>query len=92
MEKKILDIYTPIIITEEISVEELLKKYFSNGEIKRLKKQNGIKIANCITSKWVKVGKVLFILTSSEEAYKAQVWWEYHYSLKPKELKFEKYE
>lgn len=72
---------------------DLLKLWYSNSEIKRLIKQNGIKIARPTDDEelWIKVGYQYIIVRKNISliALQAMVWWSYHFGFMPQELKWE---
>lgn len=70
----------------------LLEKWYSKAELKRLVKQKGIQVARkSPTELWIKIGKQLIIIVKEWHftAQQAQIWWEFHYELMPKVLKWE---
>lgn len=88
--------YSPLYVEGVIDDwQEVLERYISKAEIKRLIKQGGIKIGNGgYKELWVKVGKRLLIIDEpvkggmslNEISRQAQVWFEYHWVLKPKTI------
>jgi len=80
-------LFSPKIINTR-DINEVLKRYYSSSDIKRLKKQGAVRVAESPDVTYLRIGKRLFILTECEVAYRAMVWWEYHYSLKQKTLEF----
>jgi hypothetical protein len=67
-----------------------LVKFYSKAQIERLEKQGGIKIAEHEGDTWIKLGKQIIILSPNPitQAINAQVWWEYHFQLMPRALKW----
>lgn len=89
-----MEISNPLYIDgdPDESVLEILKKFYSNSEIKRKIKENAVKVGRPhLDEIWIKYGKQLFVVQKnySQVATSAQIWWEYHYELMPKKIEWE---
>ena len=82
-------LYTPIIFRKK-TIQQVLETYFSKSEIVRLKKQDGIKIAQQVTDTWIKVGQRLFIIQDikyPEITHQAHLHWHYYFMMKDERKK-----
>lgn len=88
-----LNSYSPIYITGDYKnpLKEL-EKFISKNEIKRKLKEKAIKIGKIHEDEiWVKIGSYLLIIQKefNSTANYSQMFWEYHYQLMPKIIKWE---
>jgi len=93
-------LYTPFIIPSKgkTTIQQVLQVFFSNSQITRLKKQNGIKIAHDRGDTWIKVGQRLFIIDTEwkgKATRSAYIHWRYYCLMKDEKKKlidWKKYE